>query len=96
MFTNLLDNYHPVTDNMALNCRIIFSNLLLSKEEKKVYGFKKMIRGESPRIIFNIIMTRCKEDYNPTIVVGLKEIYANENRERSNAYRKSCNLYEIL
>ena len=96
MFTNLLDNYHPVTDNMALNSRIISSNLLLSKEEKKVYGFRKMIRGESPRIIFNIIMTRCEEDYNPTIVVGLKEIYANENRERSNAYKKSCNLYEIL
>ena len=55
-----------------------------------------MIRGESPRIIFNIIMTRCEEDYNPTIVVGLKEIYANENRERSNAYRKSYKLYEIL
>ena len=93
MFTNLLDNYHPVTDNMAL---IIFSNPQLSKEEKKVFGFKKMIRGESPRIIFNIIMTRCEEDHNPTIVVGPKEIYANENSDRYNAYRISYKLYGIL
>ena len=36
--------------------------------KKKVYGFKKMIKGESPRIIFDIIMTRFEEDYNPTII----------------------------
>ena len=36
--------------------------------KKKVYGFKKMIQGESPRIIFDIIMTRFEDDYNPTII----------------------------
>ena len=55
-----------------------------------------MIHGERPRIIFDIIMTRCKEDYNPVIVVGLKEIYANENRDRYNAHRISYKLYGIL
>ena len=28
----------------------------------------KMIQGESPCIIFDIIMTRFEEDYNPTII----------------------------
>ena len=28
----------------------------------------KMIQGEIPRIIFDIIMTRFEEDYNPTII----------------------------
>ena len=36
--------------------------------KKKVYGFKKMIQGESPRIIFDIIMTRFEKDYSPTII----------------------------
>ena len=35
---------------------------------KKVYGFKKMLKGESPRIIFDIIMTRFPENYNPTVI----------------------------
>ena len=30
--------------------------------KKKVYGYKKMVKGESPRIIFDIIMTRFPEN----------------------------------
>ena len=36
--------------------------------QKRVYGFKKMVRGESPRIIFDLIMTRFEPEYNPTII----------------------------
>ena len=34
--------------------------------KKKIYGFKKMIQGESPRIIFDLIMTRFEDNYIPT------------------------------
>ena len=27
-----------------------------------------MVTGESPKILFDIIMTRFEEDYNPTII----------------------------
>ena len=54
--------------------------------KKKVYGFKKMVQGESPRIIFDLIMTRFEADYNPTIVYDascrIKEYGLNREPER--------------
>ena len=35
---------------------------------KKIYGFKKMVGGASPRIIFDIVMTRFEPWYNPDII----------------------------
>ena len=35
---------------------------------KVVYGFSMMMGGESPEMIFDIIMTRFPSDYNPNIV----------------------------
>ena len=54
--------------------------------EKRVYGFKKMIKGESPRIIFDLIMTRFPSDYNPTIIYDascrIKEFGLNREPKR--------------
>ena len=54
--------------------------------QKRVYGFKKMVRGESPRIIFDLIMTRFEKDYNPTIIYDascrIKEMGLNREPER--------------
>ena len=35
--------------------------------KKRVYGFKTNVTGESPKFILDFIMTRTREDYNPTI-----------------------------
>ena len=35
---------------------------------KVVYGFSMMLSGESPQMLFDIIMTRFEEDYNPNII----------------------------
>jgi hypothetical protein len=35
---------------------------------KVVYGFSMMLSGESPQILFDIIMTRFEDDYNPNII----------------------------
>ena len=54
--------------------------------EKRVYGFKKMLKGESPRIIFDIIMTRFPETYSPTIIYDAscraKELGLNREPKR--------------
>ena len=54
--------------------------------QKRVYGFKKMVKGESPRIIFDMIMTRFPEDYNPTIIYDascrIKEMGLNREPAR--------------
>ena len=54
--------------------------------QKRVYGFKKMVRGESPRIIFDLIMTRFEKNYNPTIIYDascrIKEMGLNREPER--------------
>ena len=35
---------------------------------KSIYGFSLMVTGESPKMLFDIIMTRFEEDYNPIII----------------------------
>ena len=59
--------------------------------KKKVYGFKKMIQGESPRIIFDLIMTRFEDDYNPTIIYDascrIKEYGLNREPARFSSLR---------
>ena len=59
--------------------------------KKKVYGFKKMIQGESPRIIFDIIMTRFEKDYSPTIIYDascrIKEYGLNREPARFSGLR---------
>ena len=35
---------------------------------KTVYGFSMMLSGESPEMLFDLIMTRFESDYNPTNV----------------------------
>ena len=45
-----------------------------------------MVRGESPRIIFDLIMTRFEKSYNPTIIYDascrIKEMGLNREPER--------------
>ena len=54
--------------------------------QKRVYGFRKMVKGESPRIIFDLIMTRFEDQYNPTIIYDAscraKEMGLNREPER--------------
>ena len=54
--------------------------------QKKIYGYKKMVQGESPRIIFDIITTRFEEWYNPNIIYDascrVKEMGLNREPER--------------
>ena len=37
-------------------------------KNKCVYGFSMMVRGESPSMLFNLVMTRFEENYNPHII----------------------------
>ena len=45
-----------------------------------------MVKGESPRIIFDLIMTRFEDEYNPTIIYDAscraKEMGLNREPER--------------
>ena len=54
--------------------------------QKKIYGFKKMIQGESPRIIFDLVTTRFDDWYNPNIIYDascrVKEMGLNREPER--------------
>ena len=53
--------------------------------EKRIYGFKKMVQGESPRIIFDLITTRFEDGYQPNIIYDascrLKELGLNREPE---------------
>ena len=35
---------------------------------KSVYGFSMMLSGESPSMLFDLVMTRFEDSYNPTII----------------------------
>ena len=37
-------------------------------QRKAVYGFSMMLSGESPSMIFDIVMTRFEENYNPHLI----------------------------
>ena len=54
--------------------------------QKIVYGFSMMLSGESPEMLFDIIMTRVEDDYNPNIIFDasckLKEFGLNRKLER--------------
>lgn len=54
--------------------------------KKVVYGFSMMLSGESPEMLFDIIMTRFEEDYNPNIIYDasckLKEFGLNRELRR--------------
>ena len=54
--------------------------------DKRIYGVLKMVRGESPRIMFDIIMGRFEDDYNPNIFYDascrLKEFGMNREPKR--------------
>ena len=53
--------------------------------QKRIYGFKKMVQGESPRIIFDLITTRFEDGYQPNIIYDascrLKELGLNREPE---------------
>ena len=53
--------------------------------QKRIYGFRKMVQGESPRIIFDIITTRFEQGYYPKVVYDascrLKELGLNREPE---------------
>lgn len=53
---------------------------------KVVYGFSMMLSGESPEMLFDIIMTRFEDDYNPNIIYDasckLKEYGLNRELAR--------------
>ena len=37
-------------------------------KHKSIYGFSMMLSGESPSMLFNLVMTRFERDYNPHII----------------------------
>ena len=51
-----------------------------------IYGYKKMVKGESPRIIFDLVTTRFESWYNPDIIYDascrVKEMGLNREPER--------------
>ena len=53
--------------------------------QKRIYGFKKMVQGESPRISFDLITTRFEDGYQPNIIYDsscrLKELGLNREPE---------------
>ena len=53
---------------------------------KCVYGFSMMTTGESPSMLFNLVMTRFEDDYNPHIIYDAsclaKEYGYNINNHR--------------
>ena len=54
---------------------------------KVVYGFSMMLSGESPQMLFDIIMTRFEEDYNPNIIYDasckLKDRHGKSQKQQS-------------
>ena len=53
---------------------------------KVVYGFEMMMTGESPRMLFEVIMNRFENDYSPDIIYDasckLKEYALNREPKR--------------
>ena len=54
---------------------------------KVMYGFSMMLSGESPQMLFDIIMTRFEEDYNPNIIYDasckLKDRHGKSQKQQS-------------
>ena len=54
--------------------------------KKRIYGIKKMIEGESPKIIFDIVMTRFEPEYSPDLIYDAsckaKEVGLNREPRR--------------
>ena len=43
-------------------------SLTCGYKHKSIYGFSMMLSGESPSMLFNLVMTRFERDYNPHII----------------------------
>ena len=56
-----------------------------------MYGFKKMVTGESPRMLFDLVMNRFEENYNPTMIYAAacraKEVGMNREPQRFSRLR---------
>ena len=63
--TSNIDNHMLMRQNYPVLMDII---LELSDDHKSIYGFSLMLTGETPKMLFDIIMTRFEPDYNPFII----------------------------
>ena len=67
--------------------------------EKRIYGFKKMVQGESPRIILDMITTRFEPGYNPKIIYDaschLKEMGMNREPEIFSNFLITCDPLHV-
>ena len=64
---------------------------------KVVYGFSMMMTGESPRMLFEVIMNRFKNDYSPDIIYDasckLKEYALNREPKRFMSIRVTSDRF---
>ena len=65
--------------------------------KKVVYGFSLMTSGESPQIIFDIVMSRFPEDYSPNIIYDnackTKEFGLNRETKRFMGLQITCDKF---
>ena len=64
---------------------------------KVVYGFEMMMTGESPRMLFEVIMNRFENDYSPDIIYDasckLKEYALNREPKRFMSIRVTSDRF---
>ena len=64
---------------------------------KVVYGFSMMMTGESPRMLFEVIMNRFENDYSPDIIYDasckLKEYALNREPKRFMSIRVTSDSF---
>ena len=65
--------------------------------QKKVYGFSLMTSGESPQMIFDIVMSRFPQDYSPNIIYDnackAKEYGLNRESRRFMGLQITCDKF---
>ena len=66
----LFTNFGDIFKNFPAHAKLTPGLYLMTCgcKYKVIYGFSMMLTGESPRMLFDIIMTRFESDYNPEII----------------------------
>ena len=79
-------HFVPSSSPYTFSLHQVFFVMSCCCPQKKIYGFKKMIQGESLRIIFDLVTTRFDDWYNPNIIYDascrVKEMGLNREPER--------------
>ena len=83
----LFTNFGDIFKNFPAHAKLTPGLYLMTCgcKYKVIYGFSMMLTGESPRMLFDIIMTRFESDYNPEIIYDaswVKEYGLNRELKR--------------